>query len=468
MLSPDPVREPMQVRNPSAFLAVAGSCAGLLLSIPACSEPGPVSDRTNVVLIIIDTLRADMLSSYGHPADPSPALTRMAKDGVQFDSVLSQTSWTLPSVGSMLTSRYPRTLGLYIEGGGLVPDQFETLAEVLQADGYRTFGITANPNLNSRSNFDQGFDEYVDSVVVFKEAHGELPEGKVFAEDATLHSANEVFGKTLEFVRDVGHERPYFLQIDLMEVHEHRFRAMLRDEFAELFAEQESPAYLRKVRQVTDDIESFVAGLRELDEGWRDTLFVITSDHGEGLMDHPGVNPSRGHGTLLYDSHVHVPWIMFNESWKPAHKRIAQDVRLLELVPTVLDYLHVAAPAGIEGVSLLPLIEGAGGSVDLPEAFVSETYFRGKRKISVRDGEWQYIHNRVLSEGLAEHELQARGAKPNGVLTDQSGEHAGDVERLRAFVAEWEAMHKEAPATVHLDELTDAEREQLSAVGYLE
>jgi arylsulfatase A-like enzyme len=444
---------------PLAVLAAALAASG-------CS-PEPVNERPNVVLIIIDTLRADKLSSYGHPADPSPALTRLAKNGVQFDSVLAQTSWTLPSVGSMLTSQYPRTLGLYVEGGGIVPDRFDTLAEVLQANGYRTFGITANPNLNSRANFHQGFDEYVDSVVVYVESRDQVPEGKVFFRDATLHKAPEIFAKTLDYVDATDSEGPYFLLIDVMEVHEHYSREMLRDEYAQGFEGREDAAYLRKVRQVTDDIERFVHDLRDR-RGWRNTLFIVTSDHGEGLHDHPDVEPSRGHGSLLYESNVRVPWVLFNETWTPPNRRIAQDVRLLELAPTVLDYLDIPPPSDMQGVSLLPLIEGTAERADIPELIVTETYFRGLRKISANSARWQYVNNRAQMTGVPEHELQPRGSAPNGTRTDQSAAHAEEVERMRAFIAEWERTHAEAPATAHVEELTDEEREQLGAVGYIE
>jgi len=141
------------------FLVVFGAGAVLLNAV--------MHTRPNVVLIIIDTLRADKLGCYGFPGDISPELDKMAKKGVQFNNVIAQSSWTRPSIGSMLTSLYPRSLGIYKEKFDILADWYVSLPEILQAKGYSTVGITANPNINKFFNFDQGFDIYMDSHVIF-------------------------------------------------------------------------------------------------------------------------------------------------------------------------------------------------------------------------------------------------------------------------------------------------------------
>ena len=116
-----------------------------------------IEKKPNVVLIIIDALRADKLGCYGFPEEISPEIDQYAKYGVQFQNVFAQCSWTRPSIGSMITSQYPRTIGIYKEKGHSLPDKFLTLAEILGKKGYVTAGITANPNINSVFNFHQGF-----------------------------------------------------------------------------------------------------------------------------------------------------------------------------------------------------------------------------------------------------------------------------------------------------------------------
>jgi len=114
----------------------------------------PAPDRPNIVLIIIDNLRADRLGAYGFPAPTSPELDAYGRKGVRFERVVAQSTWTRPSIGSMLTSLHPRTLGLYREEGEMLGGEFTTLAEALKQNGYWTAGATANPNINAYFNFD--------------------------------------------------------------------------------------------------------------------------------------------------------------------------------------------------------------------------------------------------------------------------------------------------------------------------
>ena len=443
-----------------------------LLSIPlfllacalvGCTEP---DHRPNVVLIVIDTLRADKLSSYGCERDTSPALTRLSERGVQFDKVISQTSWTLPSIGSMLTSQYPRTLGLYEEDAQMLPDSAETLAESLKRAGYATFGITANPNLNKRYNFQQGFDQYHESLVVFRKSRDEVPEGKLFFRDATLRTAPDIATEVYDFAKRVGDSQPAFVQIDLMEVHEYFNGKLRREEYSKYFKNDPLASYLQMVRQVTDDLGVFVEQLSAMD-GWANTLFVFTSDHGEGLTDHPDVESSRGHGALLYKSHVSVPWIMYNPSWTPLRSHIEQRVRLLDLVPTVLDYVGATPPPGLEGVSMMPLINGQVEQVPMPEFMLSETYFRKFRKISAIGEQWQYVENRKPQGGLPPFEFQKWDSKPDGRKTNRLSANKAEARRMQAYITDWESRHKAAKPVPIEDELDEATRAQLEAVGYL-
>jgi arylsulfatase len=421
--------------------------------------------RPNVVLIIIDTLRADMLSSYGHPADASPALTRITRNAVQFDSVIAQTSWTLPSIGSLLTSQYPRTLGLYDEGDQVLPQHFTTLAEVFQQNSYATFGVTANPNINSRAQFDQGFDEYVDSLVVFVESRKDLQEGEIFFKDSKLNSTNDLFDQAREFAAMQEPKTPVFLQLNLMEVHEYARENMLRADYQELFPGEAHARYLRSVRQVTDDIEQFVQEIESL-PGWEDALFCITSDHGEGLTDHPDIVSSMGHGTLLYPSVVHVPWLLFSKAWTPEVTHVTQDVRLLEVVPTVLDLVGIDPPPDVQGVSLKTVILGEQDVAPVPDYIITETYFRHFRKISAYHGNWQYIDNRKTAWQEPTHEIQSRRSVPNGAATNLAGKKPKLVELMRRYVDRWEQRFEEATPQTAGEELPEELRRQLEAIGY--
>ena len=162
----------------------------------------------------------------------------------------------------------------------------------------------------------------------------------------------------------------------------------------------------------------FIRSLEERPE-WSNALFVVTSDHGEGLSDHPHVALSHSHGLLLYSSQLLVPLIFYTPSSDlPRGKVIDRPVRLLDLMPTLLDYAGVPLPEGVRGVSLLPLIREEVDDVSLPDRFVVETQFQSADKIGVYAADWEYIENRDGHRGTSPRELQRVGVKEDGVRTN--------------------------------------------------
>jgi arylsulfatase A-like enzyme len=162
----------------------------------SCLIPG--KPKPNIVLIIIDTLRADKLGCYGSPVEASPEIDELAREGLVFQKVITQSSWTRPSVASMLTSLYPRTLGIYKEEWDVLPDEFLTLPEILQQNGYYTVGLTANPNINRTFNFHQGFDDYSDSTVIFPWMKSEAGKKKSSRELDNLLRSEALFQTALK------------------------------------------------------------------------------------------------------------------------------------------------------------------------------------------------------------------------------------------------------------------------------
>jgi arylsulfatase A-like enzyme len=307
-----------------ALVGVAAIATALVLLSSSSKLP------PNVVLIIIDTLRQDKLSAYGFPEETSPEIDRMAEQGVRFNRVIAQSSWTRPSIGSMLTSQYPRTLGIYKETGEVLPDDFVTLAEVLKEAGYTTIG--ANANINTSFNFQQGFDHYVDSTVLLRWMDD--------SEDAKSHreqklpSARQIFDDLLAQVKEQK-KPPYYLQANVMEVHEYWDKRMDLSQYEPAFAGKRDKRYLAAIRLVSDEIDRFVTELRALPDFER-TLFVIVSDHGEGLSDHRPVKTSSGHGRLLYQSQLLVPLILYaTDDSLPRGKVVEARTRLLDLMPTL-------------------------------------------------------------------------------------------------------------------------------------
>ena len=427
------------------------------------------SKSTNIVLIVIDTLRADRLSSYGFAKNTSPELDRFANNGVQFKRVIAQSSWTRPSIGSMLTSRYPRSLGIYKERFDMLADSHLTLAEVLKSRGYSTVGFTANPNINAVYNFDQGFDFYQDSTAAWK-----------FMKD-TPRTANRPIAKGFQPARMIfddalkaveredaypDRRKPFYLQITVMEVHEHG--KMVRPEFQNLFLDDEEAQYLQAIRQVSRDIAIFYQKLKSLPE-WENTLLVITSDHGEGLLSHPSVSRSYLHGNLLYESQILVPLIFYNPADQALkNRKITEPVRLLDLMPTILDYAGIRLPNVLQGKSLLPWIKGDPANLILPNNFIVETSWRDVKKIGVYTKDWTYIENRDDWAGVNRFELQPAGILENGKVTDRIESMGHIAQPLRQYLNDWEKKHPRSKPDRQKQEPSDFEVEQMKAMGYLQ
>lgn len=438
--------------------------AGLAILATGCRRDGETPSRPNIVLIVIDTLRADKLSAYGYSRPTSPDLDQLAAEGVRFANVIAQSSWTRPSLGSLITSKYPRSVGIYKEQLQMLDDRFDTLAESLRAGGYATLGATANPNINSSFGFAQGFDHYTDSDVLWSWMQQE-PD-KRSSTRYPLPAADEVFDGVLELLDEQG-EPPYFLQLNVMEVHEANRVFVRRRVDSTLFNDDPLHTYLQAIHLVSAEVGRFVHTLSGRPD-WRNTLFVITSDHGEGLTDHPDVAASQGHGDLLYKSQLLVPLILYHPGGDlPDGTIIDQRVRLLDLMPTLLEYAGVTVPGGLDGRSLLPLIRNEG-TVSLPPEFIVETERKVSEKIGIYTAEWEYIENRERHGGTNPIELQPFGITENGALTDVGSRHPDVLSRLGAALSAWEQAHPKVPPTLRGDEISPSEREQLRSLGYID
>lgn len=440
-------------------------------STPA-TAPDDKAGRPNIVLVVVDTLRADALGSYGATSGATPELDRLAAQGVLFERVVAPCSWTRPSMGALLTGLYPRSLGLFVERNQILPRRVTTLAEALHEAGYTTLGATANPTVNSVFNFHQGFDRYDDSLTVFDHVPTR-GEHRDYDRDR-LASAVQLFDVVLDAVRG-GTDFPYYLQLDVMEVHEYGRGALslTRDEFAARFEGQPNGSYRAAVAQASRDVDAFVRTLSAL-HGWGNTLFVLTSDHGQGLDSHPGVALSSSHGLLLYESNVLVPLIFYQPRGGvgpngKSGRRVSQPVRLLDVTPTLLDLAGVPVPAGLDGRSLRALLGDTGEAVDLPPYFVTETYFRKPvDKQAVYAGPWTYHRNNDGQRGTDLRELQRAGVAERGRATNEREGHPDVAEALDAYLEEWLALHPKAEPTPFETSLSEDEVRQLKAIGYLE
>jgi arylsulfatase A-like enzyme len=317
--------------------------AALFAGVQRVRQRQAAGRRPNIVVILIDTLRRDHLPFHGYSRDTAPFLTRLASRAVVFDQAYSTSGWTSPATASLFTSLYPFQHGVIV---GIqkqreqeyrfhrLPSNVETLAQSLKKAGYSTYAISDNINVSPITGFDPGFDWF---------------------ESASDASAVAVNKRAKKWRSEVTAHAPYFLYLHYLDPHEpylpHApwFETFMHDDRPALSRRDFEAAYDSEIRFVDDKI----AGLFE-DYGWdRNTLVVVTADHGEEFGDHG----HGGHAHTLYSELVNVPLVLYRDVW-PGARRVPHAVSLIDVLPTLREAAGLPPDPRNEGVSLLPLATG--------------------------------------------------------------------------------------------------------------
>lgn len=426
----------MRRKVPLASAILVCIVAGGLMLLRSSSQP------PDIVLLVVDTLRADKLGIYGNESPASLELDQVAQDGLVFTKMISQASWTRASMASMLTGRYPSRAGVRKEQWDRLREDVPTLAETLSSRGYTTIGITANPQLNKDFHFERGFDHYVESTVIFPWMPMQV--GKVRASKKKLvKSADEVFEGALHIAEESG-SQPQYIQLLLMEVHaHHRIQA---EEIDEELASYPDAAYLQSIRNVVRPLRRFIDAYRKL--RGNNVVFIITADHGEGLRDHPTVHGSQGHGNLLYRSQLHVPCIILGpDTLLGAPRRIFATSRLLDLAPTIVEMADAQDSNAYDGESLFPIIRAPSEKVQ-PRIAYAETQWRPTvRKAAITDGEWLYVESRDDWKGIDAVELHPFLGRQSGTESNQASSQPHKRADMVRLLREYEA-HAHGPNAV--------------------
>jgi arylsulfatase A-like enzyme/Tfp pilus assembly protein PilF len=306
----------------------------------------------NVLLITIDTLRADRVGAFGGPAGLTPNLDRLASEGVQLTRAYTAAPLTLPAHASILTATSPPVHGLRTNGLFRLGPAIPTLATVLKGAGYRTGAFVGSFVLDARFGLNRGFDEYDDR---YGEKHaGDPAEGAERRGEDVVKPALAWINGTAASSQSPSPQvpSPWFAWVHLYDPHE-PYRA------PEPYASQHQP-YDAEVAYADAMVGRLLAGLPQgaLDR----TAIMVAADHGESLGEHG----ERSHGVFVYDVTMRVPWIIRTPGLRHA---VSDDlVRLIDLAPTMLDLVGVAGPTEFEGRSLVPSI-GLRGH-DMPPAYL--------------------------------------------------------------------------------------------------
>jgi arylsulfatase A-like enzyme/Tfp pilus assembly protein PilF len=309
----------------------------------------------NVLLITIDTLRADRVGAFGGPAGLTPSLDRLASEGVRLTRAYTAAPLTLPAHASILTATSPPVHGLRTNGLFRLGPAIPTLATVLKGAGYRTGAFVGSFVLDARFGLNRGFDEYDDRYG--EKRAGDPAEGAERRGEEVVKPALAWINATASAQSPAASPQPlaptpWFAWVHLYDPHE-PYRA------PEPYASQHQP-YDAEVAYADATVGRLLAGLPQgaLDR----TVIMVAADHGESLGEHG----ERSHGVFIYDVTMRVPWIIRT----PGLRHGVSDalVRLIDLAPTILDLVGVAGQPEFEGRSLVPSI--GGRAHDMPPAYL--------------------------------------------------------------------------------------------------
>ncbi len=425
---------------------------------PNGPRPEPPENAQNVVLVFGCTVRRDQVGVYGGVDGVTPWIDSLAAEGTRFDDALSVSSWTRASAVGVLTGRHPLALGMPEPGPRnserVLPDAADTLAEHLAAAGWLTFGITANPNLNTNYGMAQGMDRYVDSSE------------KGFRRERM--SGMDVVNQALDMLdeRSEGErERPFYLQLMLIDAHTPRRASRSETQrFETPGITADMATYRATLHQLDGALDQLDRGLRSRGYDADDTLFVFVADHGEGLDSPPHHGP--GHGKKMYPTTVQIPWILRGRD-VPEGKVVEGLSSGADVLPTVLGLLGMKDGPGGAGENLAPWVTGAKDGVLPRKRAHAASMF--------------HVAN-VASIWTREHQCQRwfdndRDQQVDGCFDRQADPHFANplpstpkLEALRKDLGDWRSRQIKRGKRFEVTEadIDDEQASQLELLGYLE
>lgn len=407
--------------------------------------------RPNVILITVDTLRADALGAYGQPRFTSPNIDRLAREGVVFLRAMASAPSTLSSHASIMTGKHPYAHGARSNAGFVLSEENETIAEALGRNGYRTGAEIAASVLGHGTLMNQGFDLYRDlgwSDIHKKSISVRLADGSAGTADVDERAAGDITDFGIEFLQETQGE-PFFLWLHYFDPHMLYAAPAAYDNLI-----PDSP-YHAEVRYVDTEIGRLLRNLESLGLGDR-TLVVLTSDHGEALGEHGEAT----HSYYVFESTMHVPLIVWGAKSMTQGRRVESLVRSIDIGPTILDLLDLPRLENAQGRSLVPLMTGEVADLELigyGESMELRSAFGSSILRAVRRGDWKYIHKlrpALFDLSRDPHELDDLASRH----PDKVGELA---EALRESVRNSPAPPRSAQVAID-----DETLQQLRALGY--
>ncbi len=417
-------------------LLLAAASAALLA---ACDR----GERLNVVLITLDTTRADRLGCYGYQDIETPSIDRLAAEGTLYERCYTPVPITLPSHLSILTGTYPAYHGVRENNGFYVAPGLTTLAEILKREGYATAAFVGAFPLDSQTGLDQGFDLYDDNYPSSLE-QGRHPALQGFFDE---RPASEVVRPALEWLADRD-QRPFFLWTHFFDPHQPQIPpSPYRERYA-------NSLYDGEIASVDEAVGRLLARLEE--QGQLDrTLIVLTADHGESLGDHGEIT----HALLLYSSTIRVPLIVRDpRDLNPS--RVTTPVATVDIMPTILDRLGLEIPGVVQG-DLLPASDREPAP---PRAILTETLYG-----ALLHG-WSPLERLTVEDRMIVHGPTPKLyhlAEDPGELRDVAAEHPDALRELQRLLLRRKRELSEGGVEAREESISPEKQARLAALGYL-
>jgi arylsulfatase A-like enzyme len=434
------------------------------------------ADNYNVILITIDTLRADFLGCYGLEKISTPNIDNLSKSGVQFSNTIAQSSLTTPSHSSILTGTYVQTHGSKDNCEYMYDSSF-TLAEALKNSGYMTAAfISAFPLQSNCCSTDKGFYVYNDNFSRF-ETFKKLKITRVLDKldlikvNLIEQKAEFANSKVLYWLKK-NYQKKFFLWIHYYDPHTRynppgHYESMYYPDYrGEVDGNHHDLKYWEKMRQedtlkmislykgeisyVDEQIGILFSELTKLGL-MNKMLIVLTSDHGEGLAEH---NQYFVHQTL-YDHDLRIPLILYNKNSFPEGSVIDEQVQSVDIMPTILDILNIPIPESVEGSSLLNLIN------NIKTGWEEVAYSERRQYYSVRSPSWKLIQSENDESEL--YNLEKDQAELTNLFNTK---HIVSAE-LSKMLEEWKEKEKHIDGAKKQKVLTDEEIKKLRSLGYI-
>ncbi|RPJ69186.1 MAG: hypothetical protein EHM24_19300, partial [Acidobacteria bacterium] len=410
--------------------------------LPRQGDEPPAAGPLNVLLITLDTTRADRLGSYGHAPARTRHLDRLAAEGVRFQRAISPAPITLPAHASLFTGLYPFAHGVRNNGNFYLPDRFQTLATALQARGYHTGAFVSAFVLDRRYGLARGFDTYDDRQ--------EAPGSQIVTLEAERRGDRTalVLHEWLDEHARRQPNQPFFAWLHLFDPHEpYRPPPPFKEAFAGAPYDGEIAFDDAIVASVRERLERLALADR--------TLVVVAGDHGESLGDHG----EETHSMFVYESALHVPLILWRPGLLPGGTVVEPPVRLIDVAPTILELLGAPPLEAAQGRSLVPLILGRDKAA--PPAVYAETllpqfYMNWAPLRAIRDERWKFID----APRPELYDLQADPGETRNLL----GEH-GSV--ARAMARELERLTGGSTGANSSGTMDAETLEKLASLGYV-